>query len=246
MKVEETNNYETRMRMRAGQCDTSQRGNWTNYRNEKLNGNPTVLDPSFFDPLPAHGFLEFDYVSITGHASDTTPISDRRFISSMKAMKWIGGESEDSEEVAQRTIAELELCKAPRKLLKSYIASFDLELAILREDPDITPEMLKHRLETNDARRRGAARGTVMNLAIEVGNESRRNKLKNGANAIRVARKMSQAKKVGCGAISLPSLPSRLSVTRGHIDEETISTIPQPYHHPTGTPTHRLTANLTE
>jgi hypothetical protein len=50
----------------SGRKDTSQKGNWQNFRNERLNSltlNETTVDAAFIDALPKEGFLEFDYVS---------------------------------------------------------------------------------------------------------------------------------------------------------------------------------------
>ena len=52
----------------SGRKDTSQKGNWQNFRNERLNSltlNETTIDAAFVDALPKEGFLEFDYVSTT-------------------------------------------------------------------------------------------------------------------------------------------------------------------------------------
>ncbi|RHZ01068.1 hypothetical protein DYB35_005405 [Aphanomyces astaci] len=43
--------------------NTSQRGTYANFRNEKFNGKAIELTDRFFDGLPAKGILEFDYVS---------------------------------------------------------------------------------------------------------------------------------------------------------------------------------------
>lgn len=43
--------------------NTSQRGDWENFRNEKLNGKPIQLNSSFFHALPNAGRLQFDFVS---------------------------------------------------------------------------------------------------------------------------------------------------------------------------------------
>lgn len=53
LKVAELNNLESRFnRFHSGRKDTSQKGNWNNYRNEMLNGKPFELSEQFFDPLP--------------------------------------------------------------------------------------------------------------------------------------------------------------------------------------------------
>lgn len=45
--------------------DTSQKGNWYNFRNEMFNGVDITIDKEYIDNLPPTGTLEFDYVSTT-------------------------------------------------------------------------------------------------------------------------------------------------------------------------------------
>ncbi|KAH7477035.1 Leucine-rich repeat-containing protein 74A [Phytophthora ramorum] len=64
---------------RSGRADTSQHGNWENFRNEELDGRSIVLTNTFFHSLPRRGKLCFDYVSTTRPKRGTTQISERRF-----------------------------------------------------------------------------------------------------------------------------------------------------------------------
>ncbi|ETV96818.1 hypothetical protein, variant [Aphanomyces invadans] len=64
---------------RSGRGDTSQHGNWENFRNEWLDGKPTILTSHFFQTMPQKGKLEFDYVSTTRPTRGTKPMSDRRY-----------------------------------------------------------------------------------------------------------------------------------------------------------------------
>ncbi|KAH9108752.1 hypothetical protein AeMF1_016069 [Aphanomyces euteiches] len=64
---------------RSGRGDTSQHGNWENFRNEMVDGKPAILTSSFFQTMPLKGKLEFDYVSTTRPPRGTKPMSDRRF-----------------------------------------------------------------------------------------------------------------------------------------------------------------------
>lgn len=59
--MEETN-FSRNCSMRG---DTSQKGNWTNFRNERLNQQPFVMTPEWCTNMPHRGSLEFDYVSTT-------------------------------------------------------------------------------------------------------------------------------------------------------------------------------------
>ncbi|EQC36939.1 hypothetical protein SDRG_05764 [Saprolegnia diclina VS20] len=45
--------------------NTSQRGTFSNFRNEKFNGHAIEITDRFYDKLPTKGTLEFDYVSTT-------------------------------------------------------------------------------------------------------------------------------------------------------------------------------------
>ncbi|KAE9012211.1 hypothetical protein PF005_g10226 [Phytophthora fragariae] len=66
-------------KLRSGRADTSQHGNWENFRNEELDGHSIVLTNTFFHSLPRRGKLCFDYVSTTRPKRGTTQLSDRRF-----------------------------------------------------------------------------------------------------------------------------------------------------------------------
>ncbi|CAM9407196.1 unnamed protein product [Choristocarpus tenellus] len=65
----------------AGRQDTSQRGNWNNFRNETFMGKPLSrgLDGPWFIKMPDKGRLRFDYVSTMRSLPGTKPISERRF-----------------------------------------------------------------------------------------------------------------------------------------------------------------------
>ena len=58
--------------------DTSQHGNWQNFRNETWNGKPLALSASFWNKQHDPGVLEFDYVSTARPAPATRPLSSRR------------------------------------------------------------------------------------------------------------------------------------------------------------------------
>ncbi|ETV69364.1 hypothetical protein, variant [Aphanomyces astaci] len=64
---------------RSGRGDTSQHGNWENFRNEWLDGKATILTSHFFQTMPQKGKLEFDYVSTSRPTRGTKPMSDRRY-----------------------------------------------------------------------------------------------------------------------------------------------------------------------
>jgi Ca2+-binding EF-hand superfamily protein/Ran GTPase-activating protein (RanGAP) involved in mRNA processing and transport len=60
-------------------ADTSQHGNWENFRNEEFDGEKLVLTTAFFHVMPRRGKLSFDYVSTTRPKKGTHALSDRRF-----------------------------------------------------------------------------------------------------------------------------------------------------------------------
>ncbi|EQC36905.1 hypothetical protein SDRG_05733 [Saprolegnia diclina VS20] len=75
---------------RSCRGDTSQHGNWENFRNELFDGKPVVLTSAFFQNVPSKGKLEFDYVSTSRPKRGTKPMSTRRF---QQLVQQIGRES---------------------------------------------------------------------------------------------------------------------------------------------------------
>jgi hypothetical protein len=51
--------------LKSKRNDTSQKGNWYNFRNERLNNTEITIDIEFTKNIPWNGFLEFDYVTTT-------------------------------------------------------------------------------------------------------------------------------------------------------------------------------------
>merc|ERR1719502_747387 len=80
LKLMEANNREQKKRKMERHCDTSQKGNWTNFRNEKANEIPHTIYPKFFLPCPNQGSAEFDYISTTIPEPDAVTISDARLM----------------------------------------------------------------------------------------------------------------------------------------------------------------------
>lgn len=62
---------------KSSRGDTSQKGNFSNFRNEKLNGAPCDLASMGHEVLP--GTLEFDYVSTNRPPKDATPCTEEMF-----------------------------------------------------------------------------------------------------------------------------------------------------------------------
>lgn len=64
-----------------GRCgDLSQKGNWSSFRNELLNGEPVVLSPDFAQPIPQSGKLEFDFSGAGRPTRDALVVSDVRVV----------------------------------------------------------------------------------------------------------------------------------------------------------------------
>lgn len=60
--------------------DLSQKGNWSSFRNELLNGEPVTLSPSFAQPIPLSGKLEFDFSGAGRPNRDALVVSDVRVV----------------------------------------------------------------------------------------------------------------------------------------------------------------------
>lgn len=79
MQIIALNIVESKASKKAKRGDTSQKGNWCNFRNEKFNGSPCAIDMDFSKSLPWNGVLEFDYVATTRPPPDAEEISDEDF-----------------------------------------------------------------------------------------------------------------------------------------------------------------------
>jgi uncharacterized membrane protein YgcG len=55
--------------LKSKRNDTSQHGNWYNFRNEKYNNEEIIIDIEFIKNIPWNGYLEFDYVTTTRPSS---------------------------------------------------------------------------------------------------------------------------------------------------------------------------------
>ena len=79
MQLIAVNIVESKASKKSKRGDTSQNGNWCNFRNEKLDGNQCAIDMDFSKTLPWRGILEFDYVSTTRPHPNVEEISDDDF-----------------------------------------------------------------------------------------------------------------------------------------------------------------------
>ena len=85
----------------GGRGDTSQHGNWCNFRNETFNGVKVVLDPSWFTNIPNIGKLRFDYVSTDRPTRNINAISSARFEKVRKLVKIEGAAINHNEYIAK-------------------------------------------------------------------------------------------------------------------------------------------------
>ncbi|GMH59163.1 hypothetical protein TrLO_g15025 [Triparma laevis f. longispina] len=69
----------------SGRNDTSQKGNWSNFRNEKLNNAPFEITEENGSELH-FGTLEFDFVSTTRPPVDAKPADDLEFLEWMETL----------------------------------------------------------------------------------------------------------------------------------------------------------------
>ena len=59
--------HANRIHSRPDKGDTSQAGNYGNFRNQHFRNKPIRLTPNFFLDMPRSGVLEFDYVVLLRH-----------------------------------------------------------------------------------------------------------------------------------------------------------------------------------
>lgn len=74
-------------RTKSGRRDTSQKGNWENFRNETMNGRQVLLNSNWFLKIPRYGKVRFDYVSTTRPGKAAKQMSQRRYSSFLERLK---------------------------------------------------------------------------------------------------------------------------------------------------------------
>ena len=139
LKIAENSSLESKQRRVDRARDTSQRGNRVNFRNEKFCGKPIELRPSFFDPLPDTGVVEFDYVSVARPKNTTSAMSNKRFIGLMESLGW--PLSDDSRDLTIFEYLEREHPE-PKILSADEIFLFDRQIALLRGNKDVPGDTL--------------------------------------------------------------------------------------------------------
>jgi hypothetical protein len=72
--------------------DTSQKGNWTSFRNERFNGAPFTITISEFTPMKKEGILEFDFSGGSRPDGSEMAISDRRLLKVLRNLALLSKE----------------------------------------------------------------------------------------------------------------------------------------------------------
>ncbi len=85
-KLCEINNAQTLTSKSSNRNDTSQKGDWSNYRNEFYEGKPLTLSSAFFADCPSRGRLKFDFVSTRRPKRSCKALSTKRFLSLCKVL----------------------------------------------------------------------------------------------------------------------------------------------------------------
>lgn len=98
-KLAAINNTETTFRRKRRLGDTSQHGNWMNFRNEVFRGEPFKISRWFLDPIPKQGVLEFDYISTHRPISSIKNLSESRYLQLLRLC--FGNEKESSQDVTE-------------------------------------------------------------------------------------------------------------------------------------------------
>lgn len=79
-KLSEQATLESRFSMfESGRDDTSQHGNWENFRNGTVDGAKTIVTSSFFNKAMGVGKVRFDYVCTTRPKKGTKPMGEKKF-----------------------------------------------------------------------------------------------------------------------------------------------------------------------
>ena len=152
-KLAAINNSETHTRRSAKLGDTSQKGNWMNFRNEVFRGAPFTVTSWWLDPVPQQGILEFDYVSTFRPIDSVKPLSEERFLSLLKVGFYQNEDNPDNDtEKAREKLKSMEsefkyskdeeygLWSGELRSDKEGKDKFGLELATLLGE--ITPEIV--------------------------------------------------------------------------------------------------------
>ena len=128
-KLGEQNNLEIKLnRFRFRRIDTSQKGNWSCFRNETFNGSSRAINNDFFDPLPLSGRVEFDFVSTARPGAQIAAIRQQRFTTLFQELRWIESDAE-----AEIMAGALEMQYGPvHRMDERDLSIYDHEIESLR------------------------------------------------------------------------------------------------------------------
>ena len=93
MKLADLSSSEVAASKASGRGDTSQKGNWQNFRNEFMDAKPVSLSLAWFVALPRTGRIHFDYVSTRRPRKCNHALSEvqGRATQGRLKTKWFGG-----------------------------------------------------------------------------------------------------------------------------------------------------------
>ncbi|CAM9152488.1 unnamed protein product, partial [Hapterophycus canaliculatus] len=80
-------NFERQFNKLNGHANTSQHGNWQNFRNAEYQDEPVILTSAWFINLPNSGILRFDYVSTSSPDHHLAPLAMHRFQRMLKRLR---------------------------------------------------------------------------------------------------------------------------------------------------------------
>ncbi|CAM9653958.1 unnamed protein product [Chrysoparadoxa australica] len=131
-KIAAVANEERHHAKNSAQTNTSQKGNWQNFRNEKFNNEDMVLTPSWFVCLPSYGVLVFDYVSTSRPDHHYRPLPEQRFNRLMERIGLREAVTEDMP-IAEEVISPEALNELGTSHWRRFCASSEMGKIPLKE-----------------------------------------------------------------------------------------------------------------
>ena len=125
-RVAEFGNSERReSKTRSGRGDTSQKGNWENFRNEQHGETFVELNGKWLADIPRRGNLSFDYISTTMQPKGTKALSGNRFCQ-LKTLLRLDQLNESRRIYKQALVAVFRKDRDPH--VQNHIAFFSNEM----------------------------------------------------------------------------------------------------------------------
>ncbi|GMH75764.1 hypothetical protein TL16_g06867 [Triparma laevis f. inornata] len=90
----------------SGRMDTSQRGNWENFRNGTVDGSKVGISSSFFNKAMGVGKVRFDYVCTTRPRKGTKAMGEGKFAKLLKQVGLEGGAYSEEPEFFQEHLSD--------------------------------------------------------------------------------------------------------------------------------------------